>query len=154
MACPEIAALIEEMWLTDFRARPAMSDVVVRLEACAAVEGVVASDEDLNPDEPPHEHPLEAIDQEPAAIVRALRHAELENKAFSARLKESRLEVAKLKAGQKESRLEVAELKAVLLAGTSLECDDDDVGILGGMFICTSSVAPRTFCTCVLPQLT
>ena len=40
-ACPEIAALIKEMWLTDFRARPAMKDVVVRLEACVSVEGVV-----------------------------------------------------------------------------------------------------------------
>ena len=83
----------------------------------------VANYNDLNLDEPPHEHPVEAIDQELEAVVRALRHAELENKAFSARLKESRLEVAKL--------------KAALLAGTSLECDEDDVGILGGMFICT-----------------
>ena len=91
----------------------------------------MANDNDLNLDEPPHKHPLEAIDQEPEAVVRALRHAELEIKAFSARLKESRLEVAKL--------------KAALLAGTSLECDDDDVGILGGIFICTSSVAPCTF---------
>ena len=121
-ACPEIAALIVEMWDGDFRKRPPMSDVVVRLEACATVEGVVASDEHLNSDEP-HEHPLKAIDQEPEAIVRALRPAEFEIKAFSARLKESRLEVAKL--------------KAALLAGTSLECDEDDVGILGGMFICT-----------------
>ena len=38
-ACPEIAALIKEMWLTDFRARPAMKDVVVRLEACVFVVG-------------------------------------------------------------------------------------------------------------------
>ena len=33
-ACPEIAALIKEMWVTDFRARPAMKDVTARLEAC------------------------------------------------------------------------------------------------------------------------
>ena len=43
-ACPEIAVLIEEMWLTDFRARPAMKDVVLRLEA-AATFGTV---EELN----------------------------------------------------------------------------------------------------------
>ena len=35
---PEIAALIEQMWLADFRARPAMRDVVVRLEACTVVD--------------------------------------------------------------------------------------------------------------------
>ena len=38
-ACPEIAALIEEMWLADFRARPAMKSVVVRLKACTDVDG-------------------------------------------------------------------------------------------------------------------
>ncbi len=38
-ACPEMAALIKEMWLADFRARPAMKDVVVRLEACVSVGG-------------------------------------------------------------------------------------------------------------------
>jgi hypothetical protein len=38
VACPEIAALIKEMWLADFRARPAMKDVVVRLEACVIAE--------------------------------------------------------------------------------------------------------------------
>ena len=38
VACPEIAALIKKMWLADFRARPAMKDVVVRLEACVFVE--------------------------------------------------------------------------------------------------------------------
>ena len=36
--CPEIAALIEDMWLTDFRARPAIKDVVARLETCVVVE--------------------------------------------------------------------------------------------------------------------
>ena len=35
---PEIAALVEEMWLADFRARPAMKDVVARLEACSIAE--------------------------------------------------------------------------------------------------------------------
>jgi len=39
------------MWLTDFRARPAMKDVVVRLEACLfhELQGG-ANDNDLNPD--------------------------------------------------------------------------------------------------------
>ena len=36
-ASPTIVALIEEMWLADFSARPAMKDVVVRLEACVSV---------------------------------------------------------------------------------------------------------------------
>ena len=49
-ASPEIAALIREMWLTDFRARPAMKDVVVRLEACLSHELGGANDNDLNPD--------------------------------------------------------------------------------------------------------
>ena len=43
-ACPEMAALIKEMWQTDFRARPAMSDVVVRLEACVSVGDVAIDD--------------------------------------------------------------------------------------------------------------
>ena len=43
-ACPEIAALIEEMWLADFRARPAMRDVVVRLEACTVVDRAAKSE--------------------------------------------------------------------------------------------------------------
>ena len=43
-ACPEMAALIKEMWLEDFRARPAMKDVVVRIEACVYVGGVAAPD--------------------------------------------------------------------------------------------------------------
>ena len=47
---PEIAALIEEMWLTDFRARPAMKDVVVRLGVCLSHELGGANDNDLNPD--------------------------------------------------------------------------------------------------------
>ena len=33
-ACPQIVALIEEMWRADFRARPMMKDVTARLEAC------------------------------------------------------------------------------------------------------------------------
>ena len=44
VACPEIAALIKEMWLADFRARPAMRDVVVRLEACTVVDGAAKSE--------------------------------------------------------------------------------------------------------------
>ena len=43
-ACPEIAALIEEMWLADFRARPAMKSVVVRLKACTVVDGAAKSE--------------------------------------------------------------------------------------------------------------
>ena len=42
--CPAIVALIEEMWDADFRTRPVMKDVVIRLEACVSVEGVVAYD--------------------------------------------------------------------------------------------------------------
>ena len=41
-ACPEMAALIKEMWLADFRARPAMKDVVVRIEACVSVGDAVS----------------------------------------------------------------------------------------------------------------
>ena len=47
---PTIAALIEEMWLDDFRARPAMKDVVVRLKACVFIEGV-SNGEDQQDDE-------------------------------------------------------------------------------------------------------
>ena len=47
-ASPEIVALIEEMWLADFRARPAMKDVVARLEACVSVEGVSDSEASLS----------------------------------------------------------------------------------------------------------
>ena len=41
---PELAALIEQMWLADFRARPAMRDVVVRLEACTVVDRAAKSE--------------------------------------------------------------------------------------------------------------
>ena len=44
VACPEIAVLIKEMWLADFRARPAMRDVVVRLEACTVVDRAAKSE--------------------------------------------------------------------------------------------------------------
>ena len=62
-------ALIEEMWLTDFRARPKMKDVVDRLEACTCVVGAsagMANEEHLDPgDKPPSdEHPLGVIVQE------------------------------------------------------------------------------------------
>ena len=127
-ACPEIAALIKEMWLADFRARPAMKDVVVRLEACVSVGDAVsyvevgsalssAEDKDENASQTKTEDTLRA-----------------EIKALKA-------QVEKADARHRVDRLEIAELKAALLAGTSLECDDDDVGILGGMFICTSSVS-------------
>ena len=43
-----IAALIEEMWLADFRARPAMKEVVARLEACVSVKGVGDSEASLS----------------------------------------------------------------------------------------------------------
>ena len=123
-ACPEIAALIKEMWLTDFRARPAMKDVVVRLEACVSVEGVVNEDQNLNDKltnvydsstKASSEHRFDCFDDYEREFEKILR--------------------------QKEGdRHEIAKLKAALLAGTSImECDDDDVGILGGMFICTSS---------------
>ena len=121
-ACPEITALIEEMWLKDFRARPAMNDVVVRLEACTFVGGVtiddqeevsallsstLAEDKDENADQTKTEDTLRAKNM---ALVKAFRAA----------------------------RLEIAQLKAALLAGSSTE-HDDDFGILGGMFICTSN---------------
>ena len=44
-ACPEIAALIKEMWLADFRARPAMKDVVDRLEAASTTALVLRLEE-------------------------------------------------------------------------------------------------------------
>ena len=47
------------------------------------------------------------------------------------------LEIKAHRAETKLYRHEIAELKAAMLAGTSMEYDDD-VGILGGMFICTS----------------
>ena len=120
-ACPEIAALIKEMWLTDFRARPAMKDVVVRLEACVLVEGVVNEDQNQNDELNPYdnkaspEHRFDCFDDYEREFEKILR--------------------------QKEGdRHEIAKLKAALLAGTSImECDDDDVGILGGMFICKCS---------------
>ena len=121
--CPEIAALIDEMWLNDFRARPVMKDVVVRLEACVSVEGVVNEDHNLNDELNPYdnstkaspEHRFDCFDDYEREFEKILR--------------------------QKEGdRHEIAKLKAALLAGTSImECDDDDVGILGGMFICKCS---------------
>ena len=112
------------MWLEDFRARPAMKDVVVRLEACtfvgceainneeegSALSSSLAGDKDEN------------ADQTKTEDVNALR-----------------AEITALRAEKKLDRHEIAELKAAMLAGTSMEYDDD-VGILGGMFICTSKL--------------
>ena len=60
VACPEIAALIKEMWLADFRARPAMKDVVVRLEACVIVEDAANDgDQDLASNAPQQQDRLQ-----------------------------------------------------------------------------------------------
>ena len=130
-ACPEMAALIKEMWLDDFRARPAMKDVVVRIEACVFVGGVAAPD---RADVERLEESSEALQTDNVALLRAAR-AEIE--ALRAEKKLDRHELKALRAEKKLDRHEVAELKAALLAGTSVEYDDD-FGILGGMFICTS----------------
>ena len=37
-ACPDLATLITEMWVGDFRARPSLKDVVARLEATASAD--------------------------------------------------------------------------------------------------------------------
>ena len=128
-ACPEMAALIKEMWLEDFRARPAMKDVVVRIEACTFVGGVAGPDRagfesgENSPDNEGWE------DSTPEALLTANVALRAEIKALRA---EKNLEIKAL-------RHEIAELKAALLAGTSMEYEDDVVGILGGMFICTSN---------------
>ena len=125
--CPDLASLITEMWDGDFRKRPALKDVVPRLEAAstAALDGVeptVGSREDEEDSIQPGGGGGGTFD------VDALR---VEIKALKA-------QAVKADARHRADRLEIAELKAALLAGTSVECDDDDVGILGGMFICTS----------------
>ena len=77
-ACPEVAVLIKEMWDADFRARPAMKDVVVRLEACVSVEGASNSDDDApNPNgfaEAEHTNPLEATVRELRLEIQELKH--------------------------------------------------------------------------------
>ena len=121
-ACPEIAALIKEMWDGDFRKRPAMKDVVIRLGDCLFVEGAANDNDtnpndDLNPDKKASpDYRFDCIDDYAHAFEKILRQTE-------------------------GDRYEIAKLKAALLAGTSMECDDDDIGILGGMFICTSSLS-------------
>ena len=137
-ACPEIAALIKEMWLTDFRERPAMKDVVTRLEACVSVErrmlevastpimdGVVAG-----LDKEDHDGDYSADHKEPAAV--SLQASQAANVAL-------RAEINALRAEKKVDRHEVTELKAALLAGLadSTSTEHDNIGILGGMFICT-----------------
>ena len=121
MACPEIAVLIKEMWQTDFRARPAMKDVVVRLEVCT-----FGGCEAINLEEDTEDRDESADQTKTEDVLRA------EIKALRA---EQKLELKALRA---ENRHENAALKAALLSGTSME-NEDDVGILGGMFICTSN---------------
>ena len=58
-------------------------------------------------------------------------------------IKALEVENSALRAEKKLDRHEVFELKAALLAGT-IECEDN-IGILGGMFICTSQT-PNQLC--------
>ena len=103
-ACPVIAALIKEMWDGDFRKRPAMKNVVVRIEACRSFESAAASDNDLNLDEAPPGRPQEAI-------TAREQHLELENLELKSELVDfqaivavNAAEIAALKA-QLESRI-------------------------------------------------
>ena len=64
--------------------------------------------------------------------------------ALRAEIKALQVENKALKAENKFGRHEVAELKAALLAGTGIECEDD-IGILGGMFICKSKSSSCIF---------
>ena len=54
MRCPDLASLISEMWDGDFRKRPALKDVVPRLEAAstAALDGVVPATADVDVEVP------------------------------------------------------------------------------------------------------
>jgi hypothetical protein len=118
-----MAALIKEMWQADFRARPAMSDVVVRLEACVSVGDVAIDDpEEGSEASSPFAENKDESDKQVHALQARVKALEAEKNLY---------------------RHEVAELKAGLLAGTSSSMEhDDDFGILGGMFICTYTCNP------------
>ena len=116
-----------------------MKDVVVRLEACVSVGDAVSYVEvgsALSSAEDKDENASQIKTED----------------ALRAEVKALKAQVEKADARHRVDRLEIAELKAALLAGTSLECDDDDVGILGGMFICTSSVSICCHCSCSSPS--
>ena len=101
MACLEIAALIEQMWLADFRARPAMQDVVVRLEACATFNGA------------------ETPEVEAATAAAFAEHADASTEATA--MRSLQREFAEFKTAR---NAEVAELKAALAqANAQLEME-------------------------------
>jgi len=80
---------------------------------------------------------LDDLAREVAELKAALGRSEAQNKAF--------------RAEKKFDRHEIADLKAALLAGTGTECEDD-IGILGGMFICTSKAQPDCTLSTYLTQ--
>ena len=95
--CPEIAALIEEMWLTDFRARPAMKDVVARLEACTTIDCEVGAEA------PQVEDVADAASTEEQSELEAIVGAQ-------------QLEIEELKARSRAVEDEAAELRAEVAA--------------------------------------
>ena len=134
-ASPEIVALIEEMWLTDFRARPAMKDVAVRLEACVFV-GCVEAPSHAGAENAVPDNSSTATESSEALRCTNVAFLRAEIKALQA---EKDTELAKKDARHRADRLDIAELKAALAGTSSSMEDEDDVGILGGMFICTST---------------
>ena len=132
--CPDLASLIKQMWNGNFRKRPALKDVVPRLEAAstAALDGVIELTVSTEEEDYCIQPGGGTFD---ADALRA------ENVALKA-------QIVKADARHRADRLEIAEFKAALLAGTTSIMEyDDDFGILGGMFICTSNTLSNSFVT-------
>ena len=148
--CPELASLIKEMWDGDLRARPTMKEVVIRLEVCLSVDGVAndtIDDLDQNGDDIV-EVILETLQPADVAAIRA------EIKAIRAEKESDRHQIAQLKSEKESDRHQIAKLKSAFLAGTGMEGANDEVGILGGMFICKSRVVTSLghICSCSLSK--
>ena len=115
-ACPEVAALIREMWDDDFRKRPALRDVVVRLGATstAALDGggdeeTAGSEDDGGAFQPPGGDTVDDAGTEVESAATALVRGELERTRDL--LAEKGCELAKRDARIRELVAENAELK-------------------------------------------
>ena len=113
-ASPEIAALIREMWDGDFRKRPALRDVVLRLETAstAALDGGdenIAGREDGEAFLPPGGETADDAGTEVESAATTLVRGELERSRGL--LAEKDVELAKRDARIRELVAENAELK-------------------------------------------
>ena len=109
--CPDLASLISEMWDGDFRKRPALRDVVPRLEAAstAALDGVVPTTEEEEENSAQPSGGGSDKDAELAERDDTIRELEAEIAGKDARIRELEAEIAGKDARVRELEEENAE---------------------------------------------